>query len=450
MFTKKYWLSWKKIGEGVLKDLNKTEEEEESERERKNKKKRDVGDLINDYQDDLNFNQANKSQKDSVKKEKKKVKDAEKDGIACDGLRIIGIKKTYFQNSFGRKSAKDVHAVRGIYLEVPDRELLCLLGHNGAGKSTLFSMLTGVTEPTEGTAKIFGFDITQQIEEIRQIMGVVPQFDILWGELTATEHMMIFSMIKGVHPDDIEKMTDELLQSVGLLQVKNARVMNFSGGMKRRLSVAISSIGDPRIMFLDEPTTGMDPVSRRDVWNLIQKLKRNKIIILTTHAMEEADVLADRLAVVSDGKVKCVGTPLYLKNTFGDGYRVSLVCEPGDEQKIINLMKVISPQSKLIDESGGSMVFGVPLTNTEEVGKLFSLIEEGDNSHNDGGEGEGPSFMNISNPDLRALRVLLKDIGISHTTLEEVFMKVTGKKVSKYVASNLKDEEKESEMHSST
>lgn len=118
---------------------------------------------------------------------------------------------------------------------------------------------------------------------------------------------------------------------MGLLEVKHARVMNFSGGMKRRLSVAISSIGDPRIIFLDEPTTGMDPVSRRDVWNLIQKLKRNKIIILTTHAMEEADILSDRLAIVCDGKLKCVGTPLYLKNSYGDGYRISLVCEPGNE-----------------------------------------------------------------------------------------------------------------------
>lgn len=162
-------------------------------------------------------------------------------------------------------------------------------------------------------------------------MGVVPQFDILWGELTAAEHMTMFSLIKGVDPGDIEEMTDELLESVGLMEVKHARVMNYSGGMKRRLSVAISSIGNPRIIFMDEPTTGMDPVSRRDVWNLIQRLKRNKVIVLTTHAMEEADILSDRLAVVCDGKLKCVGTPLYLKNAYGDGYRISLVCEPGNE-----------------------------------------------------------------------------------------------------------------------
>lgn len=216
------------------------------------------------------------------------------------------------------------------------------------------------------------------------IMGVVPQFDILWGELTANEHMMIFSKIKGVPDEDIDAMTDELLESVGLLQVKYARVMNFSGGMKRRLSVAISSIGNPRIIFMDEPTTGMDPVSRRDVWNLIQRLKRNKVIVLTTHAMEEADILSDRLAVICDGKLKCVGTPLYLKNAYGDGYRLSFVCEPGNEGTIINLMSQIAPTSKLIDESGGSMVFSVPISSNNEVGQLFSLIEEDDGSGDNG------------------------------------------------------------------
>ncbi len=129
----------------------------------------------------------------------------------------------------------------------------------------------------------------------------------------------------------MEDHIDELLESVGLFHVKNALVNNFSGGMKRRLSVAVSSIGNPRIIFMDEPTTGMDPVSRRSVWALIQKLKKNKLVILTTHAMEEADILSDRIAIVCDGKLKCVGSPLYLKNTFGDGYRITIVCEPGNE-----------------------------------------------------------------------------------------------------------------------
>lgn len=193
--------------------------------------------------------------------------------------------------------------------------------------------------------------------------------------------------------------------------------------MKRRLTVAISAIGDPKIIFMDEPTTGMDPVSRRDVWALIQKLKRNKVIILTTHAMEEADILSDRIAVICDGKLKCVGTPLYLKNAFGDGYRISFVCELGNEQRIIELMDFIAPSNKLLDESGGSMVFTVPIESITEISPLFKLIESDDID----------SFYSSTNPSILELKNLVKDCGISHTTLEEVFMKVTGKKKSKHV-----------------
>jgi len=122
--------------------------------------------------------------------------------------------------------------------------------------------------------------------------------------------------------------------------------------MKRRLSVAISAIGNPKVIFMDEPTSGMDPVSRKDVWALIQKLKRDKVIVLTTHAMEEADVLSDRIGVICDGRLKCVGTSLYLKNNFGDGYRISFVCNPGYQEKVIELMALLAPSSRLLDESG--------------------------------------------------------------------------------------------------
>jgi ABC-type multidrug transport system ATPase subunit len=123
-------------------------------------------------------------------------------------LRIIGIEKTYYFLPFGLKSKKDVNAVKEVYLEVPDNELICLLGHNGAGKSTLFNMLTGILSSTGGEAKIFGYDISSEQEDIRMIMGVVPQFDILWKDLTASEHMLIFSLIKGVPKNEIATQSD--------------------------------------------------------------------------------------------------------------------------------------------------------------------------------------------------------------------------------------------------
>jgi len=354
---------------------------------------------------------------DSVQEETQKVKHLEQKDAFAEGLRVVGLKKTYHKYPFGIKSKKDVLAVNGVYLEVSDNELFALLGHNGAGKSTLFSILTGIAAPTGGKAKICGYDVKTQIEDIRMLMGVVPQFDILWGELTAMEHMRMFAKIKGVPDQAIQKVAEELLTQVGLQDVMNSRAQTFSGGMKRRLSVAISGIGNPKIIFMDEPTTGMDPVSRRDVWELIRQLKKNRTVILTTHAMEEADVLADRIAVIVDGKLKCVGTPLFLKNNFGEGYRITFYCEPDKQERIKAIMEVLISSAHLLDESGGSMVFTVPITSIQELSPLFKLVEQ---------DGE-PSDI----PLVNELRSLVKECGISHSTLEEVFMKVTGKKGAK-------------------
>ena len=246
-----------------------------------------------------------------------------------------------------------MHAVKGVSLEIDKNELMCFLGHNGAGKSTLFNMLTGITCPTSGTAKICNLDIVGNQDKIRRVIGVVPQFDILWETLTAREHMVMFCKIKGVLPDEIDDQVLSLLEQVGLEDVKDAQVGTFSGGMKRRLSVAISAIGNPRVIFMDEPTTGMDPVSRQAIWKLMQNLKKDKTLVLTTHAMEEADVLGDRIAVITDGYLKCIGSPLNLKNTYGDGYRISMVCEQGNENHVIKMMKQVAPSSKFLDDSGG-------------------------------------------------------------------------------------------------
>jgi ABC-type multidrug transport system ATPase subunit len=144
--------------------------------------------------------------------------------------------------------------------------------------------------------------------------------------------------------------------------------------MKRRLSMAIAFTGDPKIVFLDEPTTGMDPKNRRYIWDLIMKMKKGKMIILTTHAMEEADILSDRIAVVVDGTLKCIGTPLYLKNRFGDGYRLNLVSEVEYVEDLIKEATKIIPSASVIDSSGGSIIFTVPLIKIIELQAFFRYI----------------------------------------------------------------------------
>ncbi len=159
------------------------------------------------------------------------------------------------------------------------------------------------------------------MDEVRKLIGVVPQFDILWDELTIREHMWMFCQIKGIGKRESEQMIEDRIRDVKLLENLDDPVMSLSGGMRRRLSVAIASIGNPKVIFMDEPTTGMDVVSKREVWELILKLKQERSFILTTHQMEEADILSDKIAIIVDGQLRSLGTSLFLKNHYGTGYR---------------------------------------------------------------------------------------------------------------------------------
>jgi len=292
--------------------------------------------------------------------------------------------------------------------------LLGLLGHNGAGKTTLINILTGVLGGFEGQITLSGYDIEENKDEVKKIVGVCPQFDILWYELTAREHLQMFAEIKGIPKNQIENEIKSGLQDVNLAKFGDVWAGTFSGGMKRRLSMAIAGIGDPKIIFLDEPTTGMDPKNRRQVWELIKNLKKNRVVILTTHAMEEADALSDRIAVIVDGQFKCIGNSLFLKNNFGEGYRLTVIADPENASTVKQLMRQKIPSAKVIDESGGSLMFSIPSIKIKELQAFFRVIENKDSDE-------------VAN----RLRELTHDWGLSNTTLEEVFMKVTGKKEKK-------------------
>jgi ABC-type multidrug transport system ATPase subunit len=296
---------------------------------------------------------------------KSRILDLERRGIKSDNLRIVGLSKVFHHYGLGIKSKLDINAVKPTYLEVENNEMLTLLGHNGAGKSTLIGMLTGILTPTGGYASVGGYNILDKIDDARKLLGVCPQHDILWDELTAREHLMLFAKLKGIEGKAQETQIEEKLIQVNLVQEADSPVGTYSGGMKRRLSVAISGIGDPKIIIMDEPTTGMDPINKREVWKLIQNLKQGRIIILTTHSMEEADILSDRVAVIVEGRIKCQGTSLHLKNTYGDGYRISLVTRRPEQ--LIRMVYQLLPSCKVIDESAGSVVVAVPLAKMDEI-----------------------------------------------------------------------------------
>ncbi|XP_064210505.1 ATP-binding cassette sub-family A member 2 isoform X1 [Anguilla rostrata] len=221
-------------------------------------------------------------------------------------------------------------ALNKLSLNLHENQVVSFLGHNGAGKTTTMSILTGLFPPTSGSATIYGHDIRTEMERIRQNLGMCPQHNVLFDKLTVEEHLWFYSRLKGMAEDDIRKEMDKMIEDLELSNKRHCLVQTLSGGMKRKLSVAIAFVGGSRAVILDEPTAGVDPYARRAIWDLILKYKQGRTILLSTHHMDEADLLGDRIAVISHGKLKCCGSPLFLKSTYGDGYKLTLVKKQSD------------------------------------------------------------------------------------------------------------------------
>jgi ABC-2 type transport system ATP-binding protein len=209
----------------------------------------------------------------------------------------------------------DFCAVDRLDFDVQHGEVFGLLGPNGAGKSTLIRMLTTLLPPTSGTARIKGFDIVRSANDVRQCIGVIPQAMTSDLDLSAEENMSIFAKLHGLRREKRRRIIAELLDAVDLGPWADKPVKMFSGGMRRRLEIARGLVHEPQIFFLDEPTTGLDPVSRVAVWDMLSRLKRERdlTILLTTHYMDEADKLCDRIAIVDHGKLVALDSPLKLK-----------------------------------------------------------------------------------------------------------------------------------------
>ena len=209
----------------------------------------------------------------------------------------------------------DFTAVKGISFDVAQGEIFGLLGPNGAGKSTLIRMMTTLVPPTSGTAVINGFDVRTQADDVRRSIGVIPQAMTSDLELSVEENLIIYAKLYGVPRDRRGRIIADLIAAVQLTEWKDKPVKNLSGGMRRRVEIARGLVHEPRIFFLDEPTTGLDPVSRIAVWEMLQKIKsqRDLTVLITTHYMDEADKLCDRIAIVDHGELKALDTPARLK-----------------------------------------------------------------------------------------------------------------------------------------
>ena len=272
---------------------------------------------------------------------------------------------------------------------------------NGAGKTTTFSMLTGLIPQTSGNVQYFDYDMETDMPEVRKIMGVCPQFDILFDDLTVKEHLELYANIKGMPKSEIPAAVTKMIVDLKLEEKTNYQSKTLSGGQKRKLSTGIAFIGGSKLIFLDEPTTGMDPTNRRVLWDVLKMYKENKIIILTTHFMDEAEYLGDRIGIMGEGVLKCCGSPVFLKNLYGIGYNLTIIKEDSEENPdIFKTINGIVHGCKVLSEASANMVVQLPM---EEVGKFKELCET---------------------LDLNRKKLKINNYGLSITSLEEVFLKV--------------------------
>ena len=349
----------------------------------------------------------------------------EDDDVVAERERVFG--KNYPENTAlllrnMKKSYGQKNAVKGVSLAIEPGIVFGLLGPNGAGKTTLISILTGLYEASGGDGYLAGFKVGEEMDSVYRSMGnlldkrkkkrnctntfymlgVCPQHDILWPELTVEEHLLFYARLKGVSRKNEKGAVDDALARVSLTKFRDRASTGLSGGEKRRLSIAIALIGNGQVIFLDEPTTGLDPEVRRLIWNIINEQRAGKTIVLTTHSMEEAEVLCQRIGIMAKGTLRCIGPQLHLKNKYGSGFRVVIMCNPADAPKATAYIESLLPAGyHRIDSFAGNFSYDFPAAENA-VARIFDSL-----SQHSGENG-------------------IVDWGLSQTSLEEVFLRIIG------------------------
>jgi ABC-2 type transport system ATP-binding protein len=311
---------------------------------------------------------------------------------------IIDVKDLVLVYSDGTK------AVDSISFGVQEGEFFGFLGPNGAGKSTTIKILTTLLRKTSGTVTVAGYDLEEQAADIRKIIGVQSQETTVDGDLTGRENIELQGHFHQMNRDEIKKRVNELLGLVGLEEAAEKRARNYSGGMKKRLDLATALVHKPKILFLDEPTTGLDPQSRTAIWSYLEKLNKEEdiTIFLTTQYLEEADKLCKRLSIIDAGKIAASGSPIELKREIGvDSIRISLENCPKDKANAKELIKSLTDVNEIIDSEECLTVYA------KNAGLLIADIVRA-----------------LDSSDIR-----LASVTFSSPSLDDVFIKHTGRRI---------------------
>nr|XP_009482737.1 PREDICTED: ATP-binding cassette sub-family A member 9-like [Pelecanus crispus] len=315
-----------------------------------------------------------------------------------EAIRLNSIKKIY------KKKDKRTEALRGLSLNIYEGQITALLGHSGSGKTALLNVLSGFSKPSAGSAMIYNYKVSevQDMEGIQAMVGICPQFNLHFETLTVKENLRTFAHIKGIQRKEVEQEVQKVLMMLDLTDLQDIRADTLSGGQKRKLSLGIAILGNPQVLLLDEPMAGLDPCSRHHVWSLLKERQAGRVTLFTTQSMEEADTHADRKAFLSNGRLQCVGSSLYLKRKWGIGYqlrmRINDLCDP---ELTSSLVRQYIPNAMLKGQKQGELCYMLPLENTDSFPDLFSHLES-------------------------SLLQGVVNYEVSRTTLEDVFLKLEG------------------------
>ncbi|XP_063831033.1 phospholipid-transporting ATPase ABCA3-like [Ostrinia nubilalis] len=312
------------------------------------------------------------------------------------GAREVGISVHNVTKMFPKQ-----RALNDVSLDVYKGEITILLGHNGAGKTTLMSIITGMIGPTSGKVLVNGLDMSSEKEAARQHIGLCPQHNLFFPDLTVLEHVMFFTLLKGSSFFEARISSLALLDKLGIKAKADNMSDELSGGMKRRLQLACALAGNARVLILDEPTSGLDVETRRELWDLLLSLRGSRTVLLSTHFMEEADALGDRVAALHAGQLRCHATPMYLKRALGTGYRLTFttIGQP-KEDPMTNVIQSIVPDAAVKETTINSISYNLPAASSKHFPSLFTKLES------------------------QRSELGIDSIGVGITTLEEVFLRL--------------------------
>ena len=445
LFTKSYW--------GFESNVNKNKKNKEI--NNVNIKKDDINSIVFEYHHGINI--LNNAESNILSKNMKyRANNKDDESIINIGLNYVSDRRNlnkeneknnkneeYFENEQKYEEYNQEHdilqinniikifedgkvALNGVTFNLYKNEIFALLGHNGAGKTTLINILTGLYTSTSGSAIYNSNNILSStgIEKFRKVVGICPQHDVLFNDLTVEEHLHMFCVFKSVEESKIENEVSKVIHDFGLEDIRNTKVSNLSGGQKRKLSISIAIVGGSSVIFLDEPTSGMDITSRRNLWNILKKSLNGKIIILTTHYMEEASVLGNRIGILSEGNMKCIGSPLFLIEKLGQNINLNITKQSGAENdKIIDFVNENIGNNINIDNEifNGEILFRIPKNGKDSNKYNWSAFFE--------------------KLDEQCGELNIKSYSISMPTLEDVFINL-----SKIIKENNEEKEKENQQ----